>query len=53
MKRPGEQLECPYCDNEHEVREDEDGFAPNLDVRKFYVECPSLEGKIHWAVVAD
>lgn len=53
MKRPGEKLRCPYCDDPHVVKENEDGFAPHLDVRRFYVECPALEGNINWAVVAD
>lgn len=53
MKQPGEQLECPYCGSDHTVQEEEGGFGPDIDVRKFYVECPSLDGKINWAVIAD
>jgi len=53
VKRPGETLECPYCAELHVVRENENGFSPGLDVRRFYVQCPALGGKINWAVVAD
>lgn len=53
MKRPGEKLDCPYCGDPHVVKENDEGFAPDLDVRRFYVECPTLDGNINWAVIVD
>lgn len=53
MKQPGECLSCPYCGEPHIVKEDEDGFSSSVKERKFYIVCPVLEGRIHWAVLPD
>ncbi|WP_165874802.1 hypothetical protein [Natrarchaeobius oligotrophus] len=53
MERPGDQFHCPHCDEPHVVKEDEDGFSPGLEFTKLYVECPTYDGVIVWAAVAE